>query len=255
MFPAFPVPIFIVFALLFVPRLTVPVVPESTVTLPEVPEVSDRLVAAPDVIAPLPAKPKAVAETEMVSREETLLTAPEFITIPLIVLVLVAAVMAPRLDTAKLEPAMTFVPVPVPSVNVPVPFALSVRLVSVVDGLITGLAPEKVSAVDVRVSVLIVPLLLRDPARVRLPLLLNVLALLKKLIAPVVLLPRLNVWLFVVANVPSAVKNIPPLTPAEIDAVGVPELTFLNAKVAEAVDDPPRSKSCVVMCSNIAPFA
>lgn len=159
--PAVPVAILIVFALLFVPRFTSPVVPESTVTAPVVPEVSDKAVPAPEVIEPAPAKPSAVAETEIVSSEETEERAPELITIPFIVSVAVLAVIVPFASTAKLVPAMTFVPVPVPSVKVPVPFALTVNPVSDVDGEITGLAPEKVNALAVKVLVLIVPVTIR----------------------------------------------------------------------------------------------
>src|SRR5438046_2152192 len=83
--------------------------------------------------------------------------APELITIPLIVLLDVAAVIAPAEVTEKFEPPITVGPVPSPSVNVPVPFASSVRLVSAVDAEMVGLFPAKVRAEEVRVSWLIVP--------------------------------------------------------------------------------------------------
>jgi hypothetical protein len=74
--PAVPVPMLMVFALLPVPKLTAPVVPESSARTPVVPEVKLKLEAAPEVIDPVPAKPKAVAEVEMVSIEATPVSAP-----------------------------------------------------------------------------------------------------------------------------------------------------------------------------------
>jgi hypothetical protein len=75
-FPDVPVPMLIVLALLPVPTLTVPVVPESSVAVPVVPEIRLKLVVAPEVIEPTPAKPKAVAEVEIVSIDETPVSAP-----------------------------------------------------------------------------------------------------------------------------------------------------------------------------------
>jgi len=73
---------------------------------------------------------------------------------------------------------------------------------------------------------------------------------------PVAELPIVNVWPFVVPKIPrpeSVVAIFPEL--AEIEAVGVPELTFMNANLAEAVEIPPSSRSTVVLFANIAPFA
>jgi len=69
-FPAVPVPIFIIFALFPVPKLTVPVVPESKV-IPEV-VVED--------IVPAPAKVNAVALVVIVSIEATPVKAPAVVT-------------------------------------------------------------------------------------------------------------------------------------------------------------------------------
>src|SRR5512143_2221611 len=63
------------------------------------------------------------------------------------------AVNAERLMVAS---AREVVPVPTPRVSVPVPLASSVRPVLVVDGDITGFAPENVKAVEVNVLVLMV---------------------------------------------------------------------------------------------------
>lgn len=54
-------------------------------TRPVVPASSVRLVPAPVDMAPVPAKPMLVAEKDMVSIEETDVSAPESITIPFIV--------------------------------------------------------------------------------------------------------------------------------------------------------------------------
>ena len=83
-------------------------------------------------------------------------SAPALITSPLMVLEEVLPVIVPLISTAKLVPLITLVPVAVPRVNVPVPFCLTVNPVSVVDGEITGLTPEKVNAVEVKVLELIV---------------------------------------------------------------------------------------------------
>lgn len=69
--PAVPVPIFIVLALLPVPRLTAPVVPESSV----------RALVVSDVIVPVPAKPILVASTEIVSILATPVNAPPVVTL------------------------------------------------------------------------------------------------------------------------------------------------------------------------------
>ncbi len=89
--------------------------------------------------------------------------APELITKPLIVFPEVVAVMVPRLFTAKLVPWITLVPVPVPSVRVPVPLADRVKLVLRVEGAIIGFTPAKVNSVPVKVLVLIVPSMIKFP--------------------------------------------------------------------------------------------
>ncbi len=75
-FPPAPVPKLIILAVEPVPKLTSPLVPESTETAPVEPEVKDKAVPAPEVMAPEPAKPKLVAEVEMVSNEATPVKAP-----------------------------------------------------------------------------------------------------------------------------------------------------------------------------------
>ena len=64
--------------------------------------------------------------------------------------------------------------------------------------------------------------------------------------SPVELPPRVRVWELVVPRLPVPVKNVlfAPL-PAEMEAVGVPELTFMNANLDEEVEFPPRSRSRV----------
>ena len=78
--PPVPVPMLMVLAVLPVPTLTAPLVPESTVTAPVVPEVNDRSVPAAEVMPPRPANPRAVAEVEMVSIEATPVKAPPVVT-------------------------------------------------------------------------------------------------------------------------------------------------------------------------------
>lgn len=114
-FPAVPVPMLIVFALLPVARLTVPVVPVSKVTAPVVPEVSESAVPAPLVMAPVPAKPSEVAEVEIVSIEATPVSAPPVVTFK------------PPLDArAKVPVALPMVMlfVPVPSDTAPLPLSV-----------------------------------------------------------------------------------------------------------------------------------
>lgn len=116
-FPAVPVPTLMVFALLFVPRLTVPVVPESTVTAPVVPEVKAKALPAADVIEPVPAKPSAVAEVEMVSMEATPVKAPPVVTF------------RPPLEAIAKVPVvlpMVILLVPVPSETAPDPLTVKV---------------------------------------------------------------------------------------------------------------------------------
>ena len=72
---------------------------------------------------------------------------------------------------------------------------------------------------------------------------------------PVVPPPRVRVWFAVVCRVPFADRYVPPATPAESDAVGVPPAIFRTANFALAVDVPPRSKSSVVIFGLSVPFA
>ncbi len=75
-----------------------------------------------------------------------------------------------------------------------------------------------------------------------------------KLISPVDAVPRLRVCLFVVPMLPnpSIVKALLPEL-AEMEAVGVPLPTFLNAKIAEAVLVDPKSRSLVSAAGASAP--
>ena len=73
--------------------------------------------------------------------------APALMTKPLMVFVPVLAVIVPLASTAKLAPLIILVPVVVPRASIPVPFCSSVNPVLVVEGEITGFAPEKVKAV------------------------------------------------------------------------------------------------------------
>ena len=75
--------------------------------------------------------------------------------------------------------------------------------------------------------------------------------------SPVVLPPKVSVWELVVARLPRPVRKVllfPEL--AEIDAVGVPESTPVNANLAVEVALLPRRRSRVVASfGEIAPFA
>lgn len=74
---------------------------------------------------------------------------------------------------------------------------------------------------------------------------------------PVVEPPRVNVCILVVANVPLPVMYRA-LFPefAEMDAVGVPESTLMNANLADVVAIPPIRRSCVVLiCASALPSA
>lgn len=75
-----------------------------------------------------------------------------------------------------------------------------------------------------------------------------------RMISPVVLLPKVSDCLFVVASVPSAFKNVAPDRPAEMEAVGVPELTFKNPNFALAVEVPPTRRSSDVLLTYTAPL-
>src|SRR5258706_5088306 len=88
------------------------------------------------------------------------------------------------------------------------------------------------------------------PPNVRLPLLVNELALLKKLIFPVLLSPIVNVWLFVVAITPALFRVMFP----EIDAVGIPDALLMNANFALLVEVPPSNKSSVILVGDRAPL-
>ena len=67
--------------------------------------------------------------------------------------------------------------------------------------------------------------------------------------APVVLVPRTNGCMLVVARVPPAVRYAPPVVPvpAETDAVGVLLFMLRTANFAEAVEVPPKRVSRVVL--------
>ena len=71
-------------------------------------------------------------------------------------------------------------------------------------------------------------------------------------IFPVVAPPNVRVCSFVVARFPAAVKYAPPVVPfpAEMEAVGVPELTLSTANFADALDCPPTNRSTVVLFAN-----
>ena len=73
---------------------------------------------------------------------------------------------------------------------------------------------------------------------------------------PVVLPPRVKVCPLVVCRLPRPVKYVAIFPEApEIEAVGVPELTPVNANFEEAVDTPPKRRSRVEACfGNIVPF-
>ena len=94
------------------------------------------------------------------------------------------------------------------------------------------------------------------PARERLPRVSRTLAVEKKLMLPVEPFPNWRVCALVVPRTPFPVREVAlfPLL-AEIVAVGVPELTLVNANLAEVVALDPRSRSWVVFLSKIAPFA
>ena len=77
-----------------------------------------------------------------------------------------------------------------------------------------------------------------------------------RIISPVVVVsPRVRVCLFDVAILPSAVRYRPP-PEAEREAVVIPELTFITANLADAVDCvwEPIMRSRVLFLGTIAPF-
>src|SRR3990167_5949079 len=66
-------------------------------------------------------------------------------------------------------------------------------------------------------------------------------------------LPRVSVCLAVVLMVPVALKERAPAVPAEMVAVGVPELTLIRPNLALVVAEPPISKSTVALLALRAP--
>jgi len=85
------------------------------------------------------------------------------------------------------------------------------------------------------VFAVIIPPMLILPARDRLPALVSVFALEKKLIFPVDAVPSCKVCLFVVPRIPVAVSEVVLLFEPEIEAVGTPLPTFVKANFALAV--------------------
>src|SRR3990172_11596436 len=71
--------------------------------------------------------------------------------------------------------------------------------------------------------------------------------------SPVVVVPRVRVCLAVVLMVPVALKERAPAVPAEMVAVGVPELTLIRPNLALVVAEPPISKSTVALLALRAP--
>src|SRR3989344_1198478 len=71
--------------------------------------------------------------------------------------------------------------------------------------------------------------------------------------SPVVVVPRVSVCLAVVLMVPVALKERAPAAPAEMVAVGVPELTLIRPNLALVVAEPPISKSTVALLALRAP--
>ena len=106
------------------------------------------------VKVPVPFNPKLPDVCEYPVTPER---APALMIKPLMVLVAFLAVMVPLVSTEKLDPLMMVFPVARPNVNVPVPLAETDRSVFRVEAEIAGAVPEKVKAVEVRVSPLIVP--------------------------------------------------------------------------------------------------
>src|SRR5258708_1310358 len=73
-------------------------------------------------------------------------------------------------------------------------------------------------------------------------------------IFPVVAPPMVNVFIFNDWIVPFALSESP-FVPADIDAVGVPPATLINANFADVVAAAPNSRSLVVFNGASAPFA
>src|SRR5437763_696388 len=90
-------------------------------------------------------------------------------------------------------------------------------------------------------------------ARVRFPAVVKTLALEKKLMLPVLVSPKVKVCLAVVASAPLAERDKAPDVPAEMEAVGIPELTLINPNRALLVALLPSKRSCVVFLSKIEP--
>jgi len=72
-------------------------------------------------------------------------------------------------------------------------------------------------------------------------------------IFPVVEPPRVRVWAAVVWINPAAVKYVAPAAPAEAEAVGVPELIFKAANLAEVEAVAPMRRSTVALLGKSAP--
>ena len=95
---------------------------------------------------------------------------PEFMTSPLIVLVVFLAVIVPKESTEKLVPSITLVPGLVPIVSIPVPLADRERLLFKVEGEMVGADPENTKEEEVKVLVFMVPSTTKLPLAERLPL-------------------------------------------------------------------------------------
>ena len=77
---------------------------------------------------------------------------------------------------------------------------------------------------------------------------------LERRICPVVVPPIVKFWALVVPRFPIPVRNVvfAPLL-AEMEAVGVPELTLIKANLDDWVEVPPSNRSCVLFTSVINP--
>jgi len=150
----------------------------------------------------------------------------------------------------------------------PKPFGVRVKLPLAPVAMVSGPESLKLLAESVCVAALIesplivwlvlaamIPPIERLFARVKLPALVRLFAPEKKLMLPVEALPNCNVCLFVVPRTPVPVSNVALLPlPAEIEAVGMPELTFVNANFALPVDVAPSRRSSVGILSVMAPL-
>lgn len=149
-----------------------------------------------------------------------------------------------------------------PRLSVLAPAVSTVRVPLV--GLMVELAPRVRVVVDPRESELLVVRVERDeavmvvPDNTRLePEVVNAATPLgASIMFPVLLPPRVSVWLSYVCTLPDeSIDNAgPPAVCAEIEAVGVPVFTLMNANLAEVVEVAPSKRSCVVILSNILPL-